>query len=63
MAVGMAPTLNGGDQLAGDEPEVPPAAVEDLHEGGRDAEEVHGEAGEAQVRDEHVPGGAVLGAA
>ena len=58
----LAPTLNGGDQLAGDEPEVPPAAVEDLHEGGRDAEEVHGEAGEAQVRDEHVPGGAVLGA-
>ena len=58
----MAPTLNGWDEFAGDEAEVPPAAVEDLHEGGRDAEEGHGQAGEAQVRDEHVPGGAVLGA-
>ena len=57
------PTLNGGDELAGDEAEVPPAAVEDLHEGGRYADEGHDEAREAQVRDEHVPGSAVLGAA
>lgn len=35
----------------------------DLHEGGRDAEECHGEAGQTQVRDEHVPGRAVLGPA
>ena len=42
---------------------MPPAAVEDLHEGGRYADEGHDEAREAQVRDEHVPGSAVLGAA
>ena len=58
----LCPTLNGGDELARDEAEVPPAAVEDLHEGGRDAEERHGQAGKAQVRDEHVPRSPVLGA-
>ena len=34
-----------------------------LHECGWDAEECHGEAGQAEVRDEHVAGRAVLGPA
>ena len=42
---------------------MPPAAVEDLQQGGRDAEESHDDAGDAKVGDVHVARVAVLLAA
>ncbi len=42
---------------------MPPAAVEDLQQGGRDAEERHDDAGDAKVGDVHVARVAVLLAA
>ncbi len=53
-------TLNDGNELAGHEAHVPPAAVEDLQGRGRDAEERHHDAGDRQVRDVHVARAPVL---
>ena len=53
-------TLYDGHELARHHPEVPPPAVEDLQEGGRNAEQGHDDAGDGQVGDVHVARVAVL---
>ena len=46
--------LDGGDQLAGEEAQVPPPALQALDQGGGEAEERGGDPGNAQVQNINV---------